>query len=332
MGRPLHSRGLSPDIGTGGRHLGTPARAKLGQFSRRAGASCGSTLGSAAFAARTTGGGTCHATWSSVRFPRGLEIPVSDKGGRGSARCCRPQRRPRRDLDAFVRQLRSHQDVLCVRRPDPETIRKAAERTVCRSTASRASACSIRTSTTSRSVEGVRTPMNIKYGFSVAMATLALLAVRSGRGRGQHLDQRARRDRGVQRSGFSASRWLRPADRRRGSGVHRAAGAGSMGVHYVKGALVRGTIDAARPQAVVYEVQADGRLQLVALEYVVLQAAWDAAHGAPASCSAKSSCSPGRQPLRAASVLRAACLDLEAQSEGHVQPVEPAGRLRRGGR
>ena len=56
-------------------------------------------------------------------------------------------------------------------------------------------------------------------------------------------------------------------------------GAGAMGIHYVKGALVQsGVIDTARPQAVVYELGENGRLHLVALEYVVLQAAWDGAH------------------------------------------------------
>ena len=59
-------------------------------------------------------------------------------------------------------------------------------------------------------------------------------------------------------------------------------GAGAMGIHYVKGALVQaGTIDAARPQALVYERTPDGRLQLAAVEYVVLQTGWDAAHTAP---------------------------------------------------
>ena len=56
-------------------------------------------------------------------------------------------------------------------------------------------------------------------------------------------------------------------------------GTGAMGIHYVKGALVKSaTIDAARPQALVYERTADGRLELAAVEYVVLQADWDAAH------------------------------------------------------
>jgi hypothetical protein len=61
-------------------------------------------------------------------------------------------------------------------------------------------------------------------------------------------------------------------------------GAGAMGIHYVKGSLVQaGTIDAARPQALVYERTAEGLLQPAAVEYVVLQAGWDAAHGAPPS-------------------------------------------------
>ena len=59
-------------------------------------------------------------------------------------------------------------------------------------------------------------------------------------------------------------------------------GAGAMGVHFVKGPLIQaGTLDAARPQALVYEPEPSGRLRLVALEYVVFQAAWDAAHGGP---------------------------------------------------
>jgi hypothetical protein len=58
-------------------------------------------------------------------------------------------------------------------------------------------------------------------------------------------------------------------------------GDGAMGIHYVKGSLVQsGTIDAARPQALVYERNQD-RLQLAAVEYVVLQSGWDAAHSAP---------------------------------------------------
>jgi hypothetical protein len=61
-------------------------------------------------------------------------------------------------------------------------------------------------------------------------------------------------------------------------------GQGAMGIHFVKGALVQGgTIDPARPQALVYERQENGQLRLVAVEYVAIQAAWDASHSAPPS-------------------------------------------------
>ncbi len=58
-------------------------------------------------------------------------------------------------------------------------------------------------------------------------------------------------------------------------------GVGAMGIHYVNGDLVAGgTIDAATPQALVYEPQRGGRLRLVAVEYIAFQAAWDLAHSA----------------------------------------------------
>ena len=54
-------------------------------------------------------------------------------------------------------------------------------------------------------------------------------------------------------------------------------GVGGMGIHYVKGDLVVDpAIDALKPEALVYEPQRNGRLKLVAVEYVVLQSAWDA--------------------------------------------------------
>jgi hypothetical protein len=56
---------------------------------------------------------------------------------------------------------------------------------------------------------------------------------------------------------------------------------GAMGVHYVNGPLVAdGVLDAARPEALVYEPQ-NGQLQLVAVEYLVLAAPWDAANEHP---------------------------------------------------
>jgi hypothetical protein len=59
-------------------------------------------------------------------------------------------------------------------------------------------------------------------------------------------------------------------------------GEGGMGVHYVKGSIVTdGAVDARTPEALVYEPQPNGRLRLVAVEYVVFQDAWDAKHDDP---------------------------------------------------
>ena len=56
-------------------------------------------------------------------------------------------------------------------------------------------------------------------------------------------------------------------------------GVGAMGVHYVSGALVGdAAVEATTPEALVYEPQRNGRMRLVALEYVVFQSAWDATH------------------------------------------------------
>lgn len=56
---------------------------------------------------------------------------------------------------------------------------------------------------------------------------------------------------------------------------------GAMGIHYVNGELVGdGKIDAARPEALIYEPKA-GKLELVGVEYIVIAAAWDAANKTP---------------------------------------------------
>jgi len=61
-------------------------------------------------------------------------------------------------------------------------------------------------------------------------------------------------------------------------------GMGGMGVHYRSPARMQsGTLDPARPQALVYQRTSDGRLQLGAVEYVVFQAEWDATHSTPPS-------------------------------------------------
>jgi len=56
---------------------------------------------------------------------------------------------------------------------------------------------------------------------------------------------------------------------------------GAMGIHYVNGELVGdGKIDAARPEALIYEPKG-GKLELVGVEYIVIAAAWDAANKTP---------------------------------------------------
>jgi hypothetical protein len=52
---------------------------------------------------------------------------------------------------------------------------------------------------------------------------------------------------------------------------------GAMGVHYVNGALINGKIDPTHPQAVIYE-PSHGKMQLVAVEFIVFQSDWDPAH------------------------------------------------------
>jgi hypothetical protein len=61
-------------------------------------------------------------------------------------------------------------------------------------------------------------------------------------------------------------------------------GVGGMGVHYVNGALVGDTVlDPQQPESLVYAPARDGRLKLVAVEYIVFADAWDAEHADPPS-------------------------------------------------
>jgi hypothetical protein len=60
-------------------------------------------------------------------------------------------------------------------------------------------------------------------------------------------------------------------------------GQGGMGVHLVNTSLLDGTIDATAPEALVYIPQANGRIKLGALEYVVFEQAWKDGHGANAA-------------------------------------------------
>lgn len=58
---------------------------------------------------------------------------------------------------------------------------------------------------------------------------------------------------------------------------------GAMGLHFVNFDLVAsGVLDATRPQIVIYEANADGKLQLIGADFLVLADQWNATHkGAP---------------------------------------------------
>lgn len=54
-------------------------------------------------------------------------------------------------------------------------------------------------------------------------------------------------------------------------------GVGGMGYHYINTASLDLTVDALRPEAMVYAPQANGQLKLGAVEYIVPASEWDAA-------------------------------------------------------
>jgi hypothetical protein len=57
---------------------------------------------------------------------------------------------------------------------------------------------------------------------------------------------------------------------------------GAMGMHYVNGDLVaKGVIDATKPQIVIYEPLASGKLHLIGADYLVLADSWDKTHSSP---------------------------------------------------
>lgn len=53
-------------------------------------------------------------------------------------------------------------------------------------------------------------------------------------------------------------------------------GVGGMGQHYVNLSLLDGSVEPSQPEALVYEVESN-RLKLVAVEYIIPQAAWTSA-------------------------------------------------------
>jgi hypothetical protein len=54
-----------------------------------------------------------------------------------------------------------------------------------------------------------------------------------------------------------------------------ASAEGAMGIHMLNPSLVDGTVEAAQPEALVYEPRNNGTLKLVALEYLVFEEAWE---------------------------------------------------------
>lgn len=59
---------------------------------------------------------------------------------------------------------------------------------------------------------------------------------------------------------------------------------GAMGIHFVNGGLVEdGVLNAEQPEVLIYEPRNSGRLQFVAVEYLVIAADWDAVNPTPPS-------------------------------------------------
>jgi hypothetical protein len=56
-------------------------------------------------------------------------------------------------------------------------------------------------------------------------------------------------------------------------------GKGGMGFHYINSSLLDAKVQATRPESVIYAPDSHGKLRLVAVEYVVFQSDWVAAHG-----------------------------------------------------
>jgi hypothetical protein len=126
----------------------------------------------------------------------------------------------------------------------------------------------------------------------VAVAALAVAVLVPGASASAQLSSGAAQDLAAARAATAADHDLATARRAGYSVLRDAAGIacideptmGAMGVHYVDGAAVGDpTIAPDHPEAVVYEPTKNGRMQLVALEYVVLKADWDALHADPPS-------------------------------------------------
>jgi hypothetical protein len=56
---------------------------------------------------------------------------------------------------------------------------------------------------------------------------------------------------------------------------------GAMGIHYVNGNLLNGTVDVTQPQALIYEPLSNSDLKLVGVEFIVDAKTWLQTHSAP---------------------------------------------------
>lgn len=60
-------------------------------------------------------------------------------------------------------------------------------------------------------------------------------------------------------------------------------GAGTMGVHFLNPAYLDAAVNATTPELLIYIPDASGKMKLIAVEYLVLRSAWEAANGAGAA-------------------------------------------------
>jgi hypothetical protein len=65
-------------------------------------------------------------------------------------------------------------------------------------------------------------------------------------------------------------------------------GVGGMGIHYINTSLLDNVVDASMPEALVYSPDQSGQLRLVAVEYIVPAAGWDAVYSSPPSLFGRS--------------------------------------------
>ena len=125
--------------------------------------------------------------------------------------------------------------------------------------------------------------MSAMRSLSAALAAVSLAACSSGGGMSHHAASNAP----------LAQEVRRVTEKYQDVSVATAAGyalflgcvsspqVGAMGIHYVNAELVGdGKIDAARPEALMYEPRG-GKLELVGVEYIVLASAWDGTSKTP---------------------------------------------------